>query len=123
VTVATVPSWVAGAIVSVLAFVGAWAALRVTVARLKDDVAALTAELRAELAARQKDRLEEAAAKATLQATLQALGTGQLQLGQEISRVRKFGHQTRNRCQDVFTKVSERVARLEAVSKEEDSES
>jgi hypothetical protein len=82
------PSWVAALVAAVLGFVGAWAALRVTVAGLKDDVAALKVLL---------------TSVTTLQAQTRAFEA-------EIERVRVAGQDNHNRLQE----LSERMARLEA---------
>lgn len=83
-----IPGWLATALAALIGFVGAWAALRVTVAGLKDDVLQLK----------------------SLVLTVTTLQAQQKTTEIELDRVRESGHQTRNRLQE----LSERVARLEA---------
>lgn len=82
-----VPSWVAAAAAAVLGFVGAWAALRATVATLTKDVGELK----------------------SLLLTVTTIQAEHRTLESELDRVRETGHQTRN----ALMIVSERVARLE----------
>lgn len=86
-----VPSWVEAALAAVIGFAGAWAALRVTVAGLKEDVAALKSLV-------------------LMVNTLQAQATA---FGAELERVRENGHATRDRMQALTVALSERIARLE----------
>lgn len=83
-----VPSWVAAVVAAVLGFVGAWAALRATVATLARDVGELKALL----------------------LTVTSIQAAQRALESELDRVREASHQNRN----ALMVVSERVARLEA---------
>lgn len=83
-----VPSWVAAVVAAVLGFVGAWAALRATVATLTKDVGELK----------------------SLLLTVTTIQAAQRALESELDRVRETGHQVRN----ALMVVSERVARLEA---------
>lgn len=84
------PGWFSAAGAALLGFVGAWAALRVTVASLKDDVASLK----------------------ELLLTVNTLQSQTKSVEVELERLRGGVHDLRNY---VMT-VSERVARLEAVS-------
>lgn len=83
-----VPSWVAAVVAAVLGFVGAWAALRATVATLTKDVGELKALL----------------------LTVTTIQAAQRALESELDRVRESSHQVRN----ALFALSERVARVEA---------
>lgn len=82
------PSWASAAGAAALGFAGAWAALRVTVAGLKDDVAQLK----------------------SLVLMVNTIQAAQHAHEVELERIHETGHQNRN----ALFALSERVARIEA---------
>ncbi len=80
-----VPSWAAAAVASLLGFIGAWAALRVTVSSLKEDVVQLK----------------------TIVLTVTTLQAKTAQFESELERQRVHNHETRNKLQELIADISD----------------